>query len=158
MLNKTARRWLRLFHLIMVANLIGGFLSIYIISTITGLSTSALFVANRSIHTLFNSLITLSFYGVVASGLVFSLFSHWEFTKHWWIIGKWVGTLVIFTLVWVWLGPVISGLVALSDTARSSAIDASQYASFQSQLGLSIFILLALLLVLIIITFLNPGV
>jgi len=156
MLEKTARRWLRVIHIFFIASLTGGLASILIVNHITGLDARELFIANYSIYTLFNIVVTWSFYGVVTTGLIYSVFTHWGLTKHWWIIGKWTGTVILFVLVWVWLGPAINGMVALSDIGLSKPEISHSYAEYHNSLTPVIAIALLLVFVLISITIFRP--
>jgi uncharacterized protein with FMN-binding domain len=156
MLEKTGRRWLRVIHIFFIASLTGGLASILAIKAIAGLDTRQLFIANLSIYSLFNSVITWSFYGVVATGLVYSVFTHWGLTKYWWIIGKWTGTVMLFVLVWVWLGPAINGMVALSDIGMKDSAVPHSYTEYHNTLTPVIAIALLIILTLIAITIFRP--
>ncbi|NQV15894.1 FMN-binding protein [bacterium] len=156
MLEKTGRRWLRVIHIILVGFLMGGLIAIYTTSRLSGLTGEALYIANYSIYNLFNWVITLSFSGIVITGVIYSIFTHWGMTKHWWVIGKWTGVLVSFIIVWVWLGPAINGMVALSDAARESGSISTQYKEYSSRLGPSIMLSLAIFMTMIAITIFRP--
>lgn len=156
MLEKTGRRWLRVIHIIFIASLMGGLASILAIKAIPGLDTRQLFIVNFSIYTLFNTVVTWSFYGVVATGLVYSVFTHWGLTKHWWIIGKWTGTVILFALVWIWLGPAINGMVALSDIGMKESAVPHSYTEYHNSLTPVIAVALLIMFTLIAITIFRP--
>ncbi len=156
MLTKTGRRWLRVIHIVFVAGLLGGLASILIVNGLTNLNTREIFVANYSIYTLFNLVVTLAFFGVVTTGVVYSVFTHWGLTKHWWVIGKWLGTVSLFILVWIWLGPAINGMVALSDIARDSNRVPDVYYDLKGSLALVIWLSLLIMCFLIAITIFRP--
>ncbi|NQT64327.1 MAG: FMN-binding protein [Candidatus Marinimicrobia bacterium] len=156
MLEKTGRRWLRVIHIVFIASLMGGLASILAIHAIPGLDTRQLFIANYSIYTLFNMVVTWSFYGVVTTGLVYSVFTHWGLTKHWWIIGKWTGTVVLFALVWIWLGPAINGMVALSDIGMKDSAVPHDYAEYHNTLTPVIAVAMLIMFTLISITIFRP--
>jgi len=156
MLEKTGRRWLRVIHIVFIASLLGGLTSILTINAIPGFDTRQLFIANYSIYTLFNVVVTWSFYGVMATGLVYSVFTHWGLTKHWWIIGKWTGTVVLFALVWIWLGPAINGMVALSDIGMKDVFVPHTYTEFHNTLTPVIAVALLIMFTLVAITIFRP--
>ncbi len=156
MLEKRGRRWLRVIHIILIAFLMGGLLSILFISRIPGLAGKELFIANLTLYKLFNSVVTFAFYGVVTTGLVYSVFTHWGLSKHWWVMGKWIGTLSTFFLVWVWLGPAINGMVALSDAGIQNASDLNAYLSYSGQVVPAILLALAIMAFLVSITIFRP--
>ena len=156
MLEKKGRRWLRVIHIIFIAFLMGGLLSILFISRISGLAGKELFIVNLTLYSLLNTVVTFSFYGIITTGLIYSVFTHWGLTKHWWVIGKWLGTLSLFFLVWVWLGPAINGLVALSDSGISNAPKLGEYLSYSRQVGPAILLALSIMAFLISITIFRP--
>lgn len=156
MLEKTARRWLRVIHIIFIAGLTGGLASILFINFLTDLDVSQLFVANFSIYQIFNTVVTFSFYGVVATGIVYSVFTHWGLTKHWWIIGKWTGTVALFLLVWIWLGPSINGMVALTDVGLNTPEQVEFYNQYSRGLVPSILLALLIISILVSITIFRP--
>lgn len=156
MLEKTGRRWLRVIHIFFIASLLGGLASILTINSLTTIDTSQLFIANYSIYTLFNIVVTWSFYGVVATGLVYSVFTHWGLTKHWWIIGKWTGTVILFVLVWIWLGPAINGMVALSDIGLRDGAVPHSYTEYHNTLAPVIAVAMLIVFLLIAITIFRP--
>ncbi|MBT4036159.1 MAG: FMN-binding protein [Candidatus Marinimicrobia bacterium] len=156
MLEKTGRRWLRVIHIVFIASLMGGLASILAIHVLPGLDTRQLFIANYSIYSLFNMVVTWSFYGVVTTGLIYSVFTHWGLTKHWWIIGKWTGTVALFILVWIWLGPAINGMVALSDIGMQESAVPHDYTEYHNTLTPVIAVALLIMFTLISITIFRP--
>ncbi|MCF7826606.1 MAG: FMN-binding protein [Candidatus Marinimicrobia bacterium] len=156
MLEKTGRRWLRVIHIIFIASLMGGLASILVINHLIGLDTSQLFIANYSIYNLFNIVVTYSFFGIITTGLVYSVFTHWGLTKYWWIIGKWTGTVALFLLVWIWLGPSIIGMVALTDIGFNSSQPPPNYTSYHNTLTPVIAVALLIMFTLIAITIFRP--
>jgi len=156
MLEKTGRRWLRVIHIVFIASLLGGLISILVINHLSGMKAHQIFVANLTIYRLFNTIITVSFYGVVSTGLVYSVFTHWGLTKYWWIIGKWVGTLSLFALVWIWLGPAANGMVALSDVGLPNFDALPEYVNFKNSLDSVILVAFTIMCCLIAITIFRP--
>jgi len=156
MLEKTGRRWLRVIHIVFIASLLGGLASILTINAIPGLELRQLFIANFSIYTIFNIVLTWSFYGVVTTGLIYSVFTHWGLTKHWWIIGKWTGTVILFALVWIWLGPAINGMVALSDIGMKDPAVPHSYTEYHNTLTPVITVAVLIIFILIAITIFRP--
>jgi uncharacterized protein with FMN-binding domain len=156
MLEKTGRRWLRVIHIFFIAILTGGLASILVINHLPDIDPTQLFLANLSIYKIFNIVVTLSFFGIVATGIVYSVFTHWGLTKHWWIIGKWTGTLFLFLMVWIWLGPSINGMVALSDIGLNTIEQHNHYKSFQGVIAPVIILALIVVAILISITIFRP--
>lgn len=156
MLEKTGRRWLRVIHIILIAFLMGGLFSMLLVRLIPGLDHEAQFVANLAIYTLFNTVVTFSFYGIVTTGLIYSVFTHWGLTKHWWILAKWLGTVLLFGLVWIWLGPAVNGMVALSDAGLESHQVYLEYLGHLGHITPVIIVALVIMATLISITIFRP--
>ncbi len=45
----------------------------------------------------------------------------WGFTKHYWVIVKWVATVTLITTGTIWLGPWLNGMTAISQAERLQA-------------------------------------
>ncbi|MCF6238853.1 MAG: hypothetical protein L3J79_08595 [Candidatus Marinimicrobia bacterium] len=156
MLEKKARRWLKITHIVFIASLVGGLLSIFMIIRLPGFAQRELFVINYSMYILFNGVVTFSFYGVICTGLIYSVFTHWALTKHWWIMAKWVRTLSVFALVWIWPGPAINGMTALSDAGLAPRSDQFLYHDYAGNIGPAILVVMVIFITLITITIFKP--
>ena len=156
MLGKTGRRWLRIIHITMISFLLGGLVSVFAISRMNSLIGEGLFIATYSMYHLFNWVVTLAFFGIMITGIVYSAFTHWGLTKHWWVIGKWVGMFICLIIVWFWLGPAINGMVALSDAARDTGVLSTEYGEYSQAIGPAIVLSLLIFIGLIIITIFRP--
>ena len=64
---------------------------------------------------LVNGLFLWAFYGLLATAIVFSLFTSWGFFRHTWVVIKWLGLGILVTLTVIGLIPAVDGLAALSD-------------------------------------------
>lgn len=65
------------------------------------------------IYKLFNGFFSWSFYGIVFTALLFSIFTKWGFIRYKWIIVKWVVVAALIIITMFAVSPVLSGLVAL---------------------------------------------
>ena len=156
MLNKTGRRWLRVIHIAFIGTLLGGLLSMLMLYLMPVKGADAQYAVSLTIFMLFNSVVTYAFYGVIATALVYSTFTHWGLTKHWWVIGKWVGTLLLFALVWIWIGPAISSMVALTDAGRDQPMDVASYVHWTKAFVPTVIISVSIICILIAITIFRP--
>lgn len=111
------QRIIKWIHITCVAFSTGGLLSLLILLFLKRqLGTDEnLFFIDLSVFHLFNTAVTYSFYGIIFTGLLYSLFTKWGFIKQYWIIFKWIAVLILFLMIWVWIGPAINGSVALAD-------------------------------------------
>lgn len=156
MLNLTARRWLKVVHLCFVGLLLGGLAAVLLIHLTMDATQGHLFSDTFTMLTLFNQLVSVAFYGVVLTALGFSLFTPWGMTKHWWIIAKWVGLLITFAVVWIWVGPAIGGMVALADMSRDTALDQTGFENLATQLDLTLVGVLILVAIIMAISVFKP--
>ncbi|ACF15049.1 conserved hypothetical protein [Chloroherpeton thalassium ATCC 35110] len=61
------------------------------------------------------------------TGLVYSIFTAWGFARHGWILYKWIVTLLIIVVGTVYLGPMVTDLLAISDAKRAAALQDPYY-------------------------------
>lgn len=117
MLGTGGQRWLKALHVTFVAFTLGGLLSILVLLMAKRQLTPARspFLLDLAIYSIFGRVVTYSFYGILVTGLGFSLFTRWAFFRHHWITVKWVGVLIFLAFTIIWVGPAINGMVALSD-------------------------------------------
>ncbi len=73
------------------------------------------FLLDLAIFKIFDIVMTYSFYLVFITAIFYGAFTKWGFFKHHWIIFKWIGALILFSLVWIGWGESINGMVALAD-------------------------------------------
>lgn len=64
---------------------------------------------------LVNGFFLWAFYGLLATAVVFSLFTSWGFFRHTWIVLKWVGLVFMVFFSLNGLIPAVDGMAALSD-------------------------------------------
>jgi hypothetical protein len=58
---------------------------------------------------------------LVTGGLL-SWLTIWGFTKHYWVIVKWVATVTLITTGTIWLGPWLNAMTAISEAERLQAL------------------------------------
>jgi uncharacterized protein with FMN-binding domain len=117
MLSNTTRKWLKGLHLSFAALCMGGTAAILALQYMKYCLGDVLdhLTAEISVHYLWTWAVAAPFYGLLASGLVISLFTQWGFIRYPWVTVKWVWVLALFLLNWFWLGPAADGMVALAD-------------------------------------------
>lgn len=141
MLRVQGQKWLKGLHVTLVASSVGAVLSMLLLILVkqSFKAEENLFPIDLGIFHLFNFL-EYSFYGIILTGLVYSLFTKWGFFKHHWITVKWVVVLLLFVLTWVWIGPVTTGMVALADGGFRLPGTLSEYLDYSSKGRLYLFI------------------
>jgi uncharacterized protein with FMN-binding domain len=83
--------------------------------------------------TLVNSLFMWGLYGLLATSIAFSLFSTWGFSRHTWIVLKWVGLALMVLCSANWLIPAVDGMAALSDGLYSIPDAGTRYSALFRQ-------------------------
>jgi len=134
MLGTRGQKWLKGLHVTLVASSIGAILSVLVLLFLKQNfeAPENLFLIDLGIFYLFKFL-EYSFYGIILTGLVYSLFTKWGFFKHNWITVKWVSVLLLFVFTWIWIGPVTTGLVALADGGFRLPGTLSEYLDYSSK-------------------------
>lgn len=68
--------------------------------------------------------------GFVYTGLLFSLFTKWGFTKFYWVMLKWLGLLVLGGIVMFGSAPAFNGMAARSDVLRAAVTSDAAYQQY----------------------------
>ena len=72
-------------------------------------------------------------YGLLATSIAFSLFSSWGFSRHTWMVLKWVGLALMVLCSANWLIPAVDGMAALSDGLYSIPDAGERYSALFRQ-------------------------
>ncbi len=80
----------------------------------------------------------------------------WGFTKHYWVIVKWVATVMLITTGTIWLGPWLNAMTAISDAERLQAFQNPLYVIDQQRVIIGGLIQTSCLLAIIAISVLKP--
>jgi len=83
--------------------------------------------------TLVNGLFMWALYGLLATSIAFSLFSSWGFSRHTWMVLKWVGLALMVLCSANWMVPAVDGMAALSDGLYSIPDAGERYSSLFRQ-------------------------
>ncbi len=130
-LGVKSRAWLKGFHVLFVCLWLGTGLSMVLILTMKAQPNSDLHLYSviSSLKVIDDFIIIPSAIGCLITGLLFSLFTKWGFTKFYWIIFKWIIMILQIILGTFFLGPWLSNMLALSNELGFRANDNYQYIS-----------------------------
>lgn len=86
-----------------------------------------LYMYNRAYHFIDMFMLTPAAVCTLCTGLAYSLFTRWGFTRHGWIVYKWVVTLLIIVTGTFYLGPMVTRLLEIADAERLAALQHPDY-------------------------------
>lgn len=92
----------------------------------------------------------------VITGVLLCSFTNWGLFKHYWVMVKQLGTLVLILVGSIWLGPWTEEITEISHTLRLQALQNLNYLSLQSMILVVSALETLALLVIIIISTLKP--
>jgi hypothetical protein len=146
MLNKSGKKGLLSSHIVLVSIWLGSLISIILmqLSKHSLLTATHFFVVDKLIFTLSDSIIMNISIAVAITGLLFSMFTNWEFFKFYWIIIKWLIIFFLAGIIMFFASPAINGMASLSDVFRAQCVSQSEYLKFEQ--GTIIYTSLQLLL------------
>ena len=146
MLNKSGKKGLLSSHIVLVSIWLGSLISIILmqLSKHSLLTATHFFVVDKLIFTLSDSIIMNISIAVAIAGLLFSMFTNWEFFKFYWIIIKWFTIFFLAGIIMFFASPAINGMAALSDVFRAECVSQPDYLKFEQ--GTIIYTSLQLLL------------
>jgi hypothetical protein len=129
-LNAKGLRWLKGFHLMAVSSWVGGCGALMLLYFLKkGITDGgALYGINQSIHHVdMWVVVTPGAFGCLFTGLIYSIFSHWGFVKHNWVMIKWVITIIAILSGTFFLGPWENEMLAISGKLGISALGDHTY-------------------------------
>lgn len=157
-LGQRGRNWLLGFHIFFNCAWIGTAMSMVLLMFIKGTPSNGdeLYAVSAAIKLMDDFIIIPAALGSLVTGLLFCWLTNWGFTKFYWIILKWVTTIVLIVFGTFWLGPWTNGIAAMSDKMRLMALQDPVYLHFREMSLIFGTSQLVVLLVLIFITALKP--
>lgn len=90
------------------------------------------------------------------TGGLLSWLTIWGFTKHYWVIAKWIATVMLIVTGTIWLGPWLNAMTALSDVERLQALHNPLYVLDQQRVIVGGLIQTSCLFAIIAISVLKP--
>jgi len=116
-LNPVLLKYLKWIHVIVASFMLGGIFSMLILILLKkGIKTpDTPFLMDYAIYQIFHIIITYSFIALLFTAAIYGTLTKWRFFKHYWILLKWVGLVILYALVWLGWGESINGMAALSD-------------------------------------------
>lgn len=142
-ISAKGQKWLKAFHILFACLWVGGAISVNLmLFFLTADDGMQLYGINESINFIDIWIIIPGNLGIILTGIIYSLFTHWGWFKHKWVTVKWC--IAVYGMVFgtIWLGPwagslehisEIEGLKALTnDVYRNNIMMLYGWGSFQA--------------------------
>lgn len=135
LLNSKYQKLLKVVHLVLVASVFGGLISVLILLLLkqTGRFNGNTFSIDLGILKIFTWGVNYAFLILLITAFIYGIFTKWRFVKYKWIMLKWFLVLVMFIITWIGLGPAINGMTSISDAGLNNSVMGSEYLQFQNK-------------------------
>ncbi len=157
-LSSKGRSWLKGLHIFLVCAWIGAGISMVLLGFAKQQITNGdeLYAVNAAIKLIDDFIVIPSAMGTLLTGLLFSLFTNWGFTKFYWVIFKWLMTIAQILFGTFFLGPWVNGATSIADIQRVEALKNASYLYFSQMNQYFGFLQVALLVVVVFVSVLKP--
>ncbi|TGE37245.1 hypothetical protein E4K67_15405 [Desulfosporosinus fructosivorans] len=153
-----SKAWLKGFHVLFACAWLGAALSMILVLSMKAQPNSELqlYAVTSSLTVIDDFIIIPSAIGCLLTGLLYSVFTKWGFTKFYWIIFKWVTIILQIAMGTFFLGPWLNNMSKISNQIGFKPSENYQYISnFNLNLYFGM-IQAALLIVVVFVSILKP--
>lgn len=135
LLNSNHQKLLKAAHLLLVASVFGGLISILSLLLLkqTGRFEGNTFPIDLGILKVFTWGVNYAFLILMITAFIYGIFTKWGFIKYKWIILKWLLVLAMFIITWSGFGHAVSGMASISDAGLNNSLMKSEYLEFQNK-------------------------
>jgi hypothetical protein len=128
-LSPQNQKWLKVLHVYLGGIWAGGAASLFAIHCLYPTSSGAeLYIRNITMIYIDNYVIIPAAMGSCLTGLLYSHLTKWGYLKYYWIIVKWVFTIIFIAIGFFWLIPWLENMLEASTAIRHlHMIDSSNY-------------------------------
>jgi hypothetical protein len=128
-LSPQNQKWLKVLHVYLGGIWAGGAASLFAIHCLYPTSSGAeLYIRNIAMIYIDNYVIIPAAIGSCLTGLLYSHLTKWGYLKYYWIIVKWVFTIIFIVIGFFWLIPWLENMLEASTAIRHlHMIDSSNY-------------------------------
>ncbi|MFH0881578.1 MAG: hypothetical protein V2A56_01200 [bacterium] len=159
-LSTAARKILKAAHIAAAGVILGGVLALLGLRAMKMTErwwpTGAPILDGASVF-LFDHVIQIGFYCVLLTAFLMSLYTKWGFFQYWWVVGKWILSVLLLGMAVYLLAPALSGLAAFSDTLEPGNVSGwDGYARFETRELAALSVALVLVALLFLLAVLKP--
>lgn len=157
-LGVTGKKILKIVHILSASIIFGGLWAMLrqLLVKSNGKLGDATAAADAGILEIFTYGVEYVFFVLLATAVVYGIFTEWGFISHRWIIAKIILVAAIFALTWVGLGPAIGGMASISDAGLQNTTMSAQYLQYERQAIVCTLIELVVLAGLFVLSVLKP--
>jgi len=128
--KKLPPKWikvLKMFHVLCLSIWIGAGVALLLLGFVRPETTAEAYMHARTIQAIDTYMVIVFASALLVTGLLYSVFTHWGFVKHKWIIAKWV--ILIFQIIFgaLVLGPHASENVSMAQSMTGPLSDYPKY-------------------------------
>jgi uncharacterized protein with FMN-binding domain len=158
MLTTKGKRILLSIHLLLNSVWIGGIIAIIFLNLLRthAVDGDQVYAINMMIFRIQDDLVMNVSFGVILTGLLFSLFTQWGFVRFRWVAVKWIAVITLFVLITFYLAPSVNGMAAIADVDRTAAVTNSLYLQFEKESLMFLSLQLLLLVLIILVSVFKP--
>jgi hypothetical protein len=128
-LKTSHQKLLKTIHLIATSIWLSSVVTLMLLPLISGkiISGGEIYIYNLAYHFIDMFILTPAAILTLLTGLMYSLFTHWGFFRHGWLVYKWFVTLLIIITGTFYLGPMVTRLLEIADVKRIAALQDPYY-------------------------------
>lgn len=136
-MKKLSPRWtkiLKMFHVLCLSIWMGGGVALLVLGFVRPETTAEAYLHARVMQAIDVYMVIVFASALLLTSLLYSLFTHWGFVRHWWVIVKWV--ILVFQILFgaLVLGPYASENLSM---ARSMTGPLSDYPKYFDNLDMT---------------------
>ena len=128
-LSTNNQKWLKVLHVYLGGIWAGGAASLFAIHCLYPTNSGPeLYARNMAMIYIDNYIIIPAAIGSCLTGLIYSHLTKWGYLKYYWVMVKWIFTIIFIVIGIFWLIPWLNNMLEVSTTIRNSlVIDTSSY-------------------------------
>ena len=122
-LSTNNQKWLKVLHVYLGGIWAGGAASLFAIHCLYPTNSGPeLYARNMAMIYIDNYIIIPAAIGSCLTGLIYSHLTKWGYLKYYWVMVKWIFTIIFIVIGFFWLIPWLNNMLEVSTTIRNSLV------------------------------------
>jgi len=128
-LSTNNQKWLKVLHVFLGGIWAGGAASLFALHCLYPTNSGAeLYARNIAMIHIDNYIIIPAAIGSCLTGLLYSHLTKWGYLKYYWVIAKWIFTIIFIVIGFFWLIPWLNNMLEASNAIRyAHMVDSSNF-------------------------------